>query len=168
MGVKDFSLHRPLPVWQRLDVWPFALLHLLNLSSFVYFCTSDPASVDVSLGAGNSTTPVDKNISSFLGCRLHLVNHVLFPVVCVLHIVAHLGTYWSVRFKVATTMRKVRDIADATIVRVMPSKSTEKIGLCDLKSIHLGIDLGGEGGSDAVVSSGTAPSGRKDKFLAFE
>lgn len=101
MGVKDFSLHRPLPVWQRLDVWPFALLHLLNLSSFVYFCTSDPASVDVSLGAGNSTTPVDKNISSFLGCRLHLVNHVLFPVVCVLHIVAHLGTYWSVRFKVS-------------------------------------------------------------------
>jgi len=99
MGVKDFSLHRPLAVWQRLDVWPFALLHLLNLSSFVYFCSSDPESVDASQ-LGNATT-VDKNVTSFLGCRLHLVNHVLFPVLCVVQIVAHLGTYWSVRFKVS-------------------------------------------------------------------
>jgi hypothetical protein len=163
-------------------VWPFALLHLLNLSSFVYFCSSDPEIVDVSQ-LGNATTAVDKNITSFLGCRLHLVNNVLFPVVCILQIVAHLGTYWSVRFKVspptprrlvistafeeccfssvqaqggggtsfqtylavverercpgnkflisdsdqvATTMRKVRDIADATIVRVFPHPSPSR------------------------------------------
>ena len=50
--------------------------------------------------------------------------------------------------------------------QVTPSKSTEKIGLCNLTSIQLstpGIDLG-TGGRDAPVVS----HGSKDTVLAFE
>jgi hypothetical protein len=107
MGVKSFSLHRPLPVIQRLDVWPFLLLHLLNLGTFVYSCVSDGGNVPQH-GAGNtSTNALDKDVTFFLGCRVYLINYATVPFLCVVHLVVHLGTYWSVRFKVGPHPRQI-------------------------------------------------------------
>ena len=110
MGIKSYSLHAPLLWWQRLDVWPFVILQALNLLGGAYQC---------------------KDVKGF-ACTPHILSLVAVPALFLLQIVAHLGTRWSVEYMFMTTTRVVKAIDEATLVKAIPKKETEKVGVCSL------------------------------------
>lgn len=110
MGIKSYSLHAPLAWWQRLDVWPFALIQGMNLIGLVYQCSGAP-----------------------LSCSPHILSMVAVPIFALLQLVAHLGTQWSVEYQFTATTRKVKTVSEASLVKVVPRKETEKVGVCPLR-----------------------------------
>ena len=148
MGVKSFSLHKPVPKWARLDVIPFIILHIVNLSYIIYASKLAPQAPGRAANIESNVT-MEQNITraqhitkqnegvAFLGLLLPVLNTAFIPLLLIMQLVTHLGTYWSVEFKALATMKRVDDINDATVVKVKPSKVTEKVGICELAKLTL-------------------------------
>jgi len=152
MGVKGVELLKSVPTFWRLDAWPFVLAHAVNLAMLAMTCSRIVAesSVPASNSSGiNSSTPLNSTIGSssgtaasaagvaFWGFSLPLMNTVLLPVLAVLQLLTWLGTHWSVKFSSMITMRRVKRVDEAAHVMVTPSKTTEKIGICQIDIVEL-------------------------------
>jgi hypothetical protein len=76
MGVRSWTLHRKVHPIARWDVWPFIVLHSLNLIAIFSNCESPPSET---LGV-NVTLPGADTRRNFLGCSTSLLNLAGIPV----------------------------------------------------------------------------------------
>eukprot|EP00741_Cyanophora_paradoxa_P004472 tig00000806_g4341.t1 len=90
-AIASASLHRSIPKWQRLDVWPFVLLHAANLAAY-------------------KSLP-----EHHLACLIALLA-ILF-----VNGLVHLFTHWSVDAKCFISSRRVSDVRDAQFVKIVPT-----------------------------------------------
>jgi len=141
MGVRSVQLYREVQKWERIDVWIFAALHVVNLA-LLYLSAA---------AAGDDAGTVNDGVL-FWGFKLPLLHVALLPVLAVLQLLTWLGTHWSVQFNALITMRAVASdrallvhpMRHTVHAMVVPSKPTEAVGLCKLASVRLRREAGGE------------------------